>query len=118
MVTVTGIQSVSVLTLAGLGAATHAVVHLQLALQGVHELPALTQLLLQEGHLVLQPREHRDTRVRGQWRSEVTVEEVSGHKPRTDQDFFSPRLYFWLRPRISAPCRHVRTTGKSERLTD
>jgi len=43
------------LTLAGLGAAVHAVVDLQLTLQGVHELPALTELLLQEGGLVLQP---------------------------------------------------------------
>ena len=42
-----------------------------------------------------------------------------GHEPSTDQDFFSPRLFFFcLRPRISAPCRRVRTTGKFERLTN
>ena len=40
-------------------------------------------------------------------------------KPRTHQDFFSPGLFFWgLRPRVSSPYRRVRTTGKSERLTD
>ena len=32
--------------------------------------------------------------------------------------FSVPGFFFWLRPRISSPCRRVCTTGKSERLTN
>lgn len=43
------------LTFVGLAAGTHSVVHLQFALQRVDELPAFTELLLQQRDLVLQP---------------------------------------------------------------
>lgn len=45
------------LTLVGFGVGTHAIVELQLTLQGVDELSALTQLLLQKGHLMLEPED-------------------------------------------------------------
>lgn len=43
------------LTFVGLHAGTHSIVDLQFTLQGVDELSALTQLLLQKGHLMLEP---------------------------------------------------------------
>lgn len=51
-------RAVDMLTFMGLGAGTHSVVHLQFALQRVDELPAFTELLLQQRDLVLQP-EHK-----------------------------------------------------------
>lgn len=43
------------LTFVSLGARTHSVINLQFTLQGVDQLPALAQLLLQQRHLMLQP---------------------------------------------------------------
>lgn len=45
------------LTFVGLGAGTHSVIHLQLTLQRVDELPALAELLLQQRDLVLEPED-------------------------------------------------------------
>lgn len=43
------------LTFVGFRVGTHLIVDLQFTLQGVDELSALTQLLLQKGHLMLEP---------------------------------------------------------------
>lgn len=57
-------HTVDMLTFVGLAAGTHSVVHLQFALQRVDELPAFTELLLQQRDLVLQP-EDKQTHVSG-----------------------------------------------------
>lgn len=48
-------QTMKTPTSVGLGVGAHPIVELQLTLQGVDELSALTQLLLQKGHLMLEP---------------------------------------------------------------
>lgn len=62
-------QTMKTPTSVGLGVGAHPIVELQLTLQGVDELSALTQLLLQKGHLMLEPGGHPSASDRNQHNS-------------------------------------------------